>query len=248
MSQFKKRDKSDRTVKIVNQFQMGGRTVELRKTKYFCSPVEVTQGEGNNATVYPISDPEANLTCYTSRGRPSTKLQVITEDQLFGEQPLDVRNKSTQLCVPSSVEVVGVPTATPTGSAAPTATPTATPSASTLDHFELYRVKKSRGAPKFTRSELTLRSQFLRDAGNLGQDKVTVKVTRQYSLAVPTNKNDEGLNFPLPHLTCYRISAPRFPIQDVIVKNQFGEFPLTLRRPRLLCVPSVKELVNPPPS
>ncbi len=246
-NQFKNLDQSDRVVDTVNQFQpeeQGGRTVELRRTKYFCSPAEVTQVVGNTATVYPINDPAANLTCYTTRGRPSTRLQVISEDQLFGEQPLDVQNQSTQLCTPSLVEVVGptaTPTATPTGSAGPTATPPA----STLDHFEQYRVRKSRGAPRFARSELTLRSQFLKEKPEDEFLKVTVKVTRQFSLGVPTDKNDEGVNFLLPHLTCYNISAPRFPIQDVIVKNQFGEFPLTLRRPKLLCVPSTKELVAP---
>jgi hypothetical protein len=62
---------------------------------------------------------------------------------------------------------------------------------------------------------------------------------------VPVNKNDEGIDDPISHLTCYDIpdgvAGP-----PVISTNQFGVQPLTLGAPRSLCVPTEK-LITPGP-
>jgi hypothetical protein len=60
---------------------------------------------------------------------------------------------------------------------------------------------------------------------------------------VPVDKNDEGIDDPISHLTCYQItdgvSGP-----PVISTNQFGVQPLTLGDPESLCVPTEK-LISP---
>jgi len=60
---------------------------------------------------------------------------------------------------------------------------------------------------------------------------------------VPANKNNEGIDDPISHLTCYQITdgvaGP-----PVISTNQFGAQPLTLGDPDSLCVPTEK-LISP---
>jgi hypothetical protein len=117
----------------------------------------------------------------------------------------------------------------------PTATPT--PSIPTLDHFELYKVKRTRGAPKFESETVELDDQFL--------DETTVMLKKPVQLGVPTDKNGEGITNSLTHLTCYSVRAPRFPIQEVTVTNQFRTNQrLSVRKPSMLCVPSFKQLVT----
>jgi hypothetical protein len=62
---------------------------------------------------------------------------------------------------------------------------------------------------------------------------------------VPVNKNDEGIDDPISHLTCYEITdGDAGPL--VISTNQFGAQPLTLGAPQSLCVPTEK-LITPGP-
>jgi hypothetical protein len=62
---------------------------------------------------------------------------------------------------------------------------------------------------------------------------------------VPADKNDEGIDDPISHLTCYQIDDGVAGPQ-VISTNQFGEQPLTLGTPDSLCVPTEK-LIDPGP-
>jgi len=62
---------------------------------------------------------------------------------------------------------------------------------------------------------------------------------------VPVDKNDEGIDDPISHLTCYQISDGS-PGPAVISTNQFGAQPLTLGLPESLCVPTEK-LITPGP-
>jgi hypothetical protein len=120
----------------------------------------------------------------------------------------------------------------------PTPTATATPAAGPpLEHFELYRTKRTPRAEKFQRREVDLVDPFM------GLDE-TVKLTRQARLGVPTDKDEEGITNDVTHLSCYVVQAPRFVRQDVVVENQFGEFRLTVRRPSMLCVPTLKQVVS----
>jgi hypothetical protein len=73
----------------------------------------------------------------------------------------------------------------------------------------------------------------------------TTDLGRPIRLLVPADKNDEGLNDPFSHVTCYEIvdgvAGPA-----VISTNQFGAQSLTLGVPESLCVPTEK-LIFPGP-
>ncbi|MCP4004725.1 MAG: hypothetical protein GY725_11060 [bacterium] len=59
------------------------------------------------------------------------------------------------------------------------------------------------------------------------------------SFWVPADKNDEGIDDPFSHLTCYDI-VDGFAGPPVIATNQFGAQPLVLGAPHSLCVPTEK--------
>jgi hypothetical protein len=208
-------------VELFDQFQK--RKVEISKAEQFCNPVEVSQ---NGTVIADIMDPAAHLTCYrVRRPAPVVKPRVISTDQ-FGVQQLNVLRRRTQLCVPSQEN--GEPS-----NLAP-------PLAPSLDHFELYKARTKTGTPKFERQEVNLVDPFFDLA-------VTVELKKPVRLGVPTDKNDEGINNPAAHLTCYSLRAPKFEKQDVEVGNQFSEgepFRLTVMKPDMFCAPSDKQVAT----
>jgi hypothetical protein len=224
-------------VPLWDQFQQ--RTVELSGVEQFCKQVD-KNGEG-------ILDPAAHLTCYKVK-RPRSKItpEVISSNQFDEqdeEQQLTVKRGRNQLCVPSEAIPIVDPTPTPTGPPAPTATPMPGPP---LEHFELYKVKRTPRTPKFERREVNLVDEFL-DQYIIDENEttVTVKLTRPVQLSVPTAEFYKDIVNPLTHLTCYKVRAPRFRRLDVIVSNQFDPwYKLTVKRPNMLCVPSYKQVVS----
>jgi hypothetical protein len=233
---FRKLDASEREASIFNQFEPGGRDVELRKTQQFCIPVYVGDGDPE------ILDPSTNLTCYSSRPKPTDTFQVMTTDE-FGEQALNVKRQRTQLCVASQL----VANATPTPTAVPTVLPVS-PSAAlqrsvSLDDFEFRKVKRTPGTPKSDRIQVRVRDDNWEDDDN-GYD-VLMTVKRSMDLGVPSNENGEGsIMYPTAHLTCYSIIPPRFPKTDIETLNRYGQWELRLRRPHRLCMPSTKTLLG----
>jgi hypothetical protein len=212
-------------VNLFDQFQQ--RKVEISRAEQFCNPVEVTTIIDDQVVIFPIIDPAARLTCYTVR-RPAAvvKPRVISTDQFGEELELNVLRRRTQLCVPS--EEIGEPS------------DLALVLATSLDHFELYKTRTKSGTRRFERREVDLVDPFL------GLDE-TVELKKPVRLGVPTNKNNEGINNPSAHLTCYSLRAPKFDKQDVEVENQFSEgdpFRLTVKKPNMLCVPSYKQVVS----
>jgi hypothetical protein len=211
-------------VPLWDQFQQ--RTVELSKVEQFCDAVDK-----NNEL---IIDSTAHLTCYKVKKPVSSIKQQVTSTDQFGDLGLSVKRGRTQLCVPSTAVAVVDPTPTPVGSPTPTATPEPGPP---LEQFELYKVKKARGASRFERREVDLVDPFL------GLDE-TVKLTRTMRLGAPTAEFYKDLVNPLTHLTCYKVQAPRFVHRDVFVSNRFDTwYKLTVKRPNMLCVPSFKQVV-----
>jgi hypothetical protein len=202
-------------VSLDNQFQ--SRTLELFKVDRICNAVEVTVTRGNNEVVITPMDPAAHLTCYKARQmKSSSKPQVIMSTDDFGQSELNVLGRKTQLCVPSAE--VGQP--------APTLD---------LEHFELYRTKETPGAPKFERQEIPLRDEFLNEI---------VKMRKPVELGVPTDVDSMGMMNSSTHLTCYKLRAPRFRIQEIEVNDQFGPPRLMrVKRPDTLCVPSYKQVL-----
>jgi hypothetical protein len=99
------------------------------------------------------------------------------------------------------------------------------------DHYKCYKAR----AP-FNSRPVTLADQFTTS---------TATVRRVDRFCNPVNKNNEGIDDPTAHLSCYRIrEAPLAQRVDVVMTNQFGEQHLSLRRPRNLCVPAEKDLVE----
>ncbi|MFQ5989749.1 MAG: hypothetical protein ACE5K9_07530 [Candidatus Methylomirabilales bacterium] len=103
-----------------------------------------------------------------------------------------------------------------------------------IDHFLCYEAKTAEGEPKFERRSVTLEDQF-------GSVQMTVRKPEFF--CNPVEKNGEGIPDPALHLTCYKIrddDGEEFERRDVVVENQFGEQILTVKKPKLLCVPSLK--------
>jgi hypothetical protein len=103
----------------------------------------------------------------------------------------------------------------------------------TPDHFQSYPISAAGGVDG---PVVQIDDQFGSQTTDLGQP------TR---FLVPVDKNDEGIDDPISHLTCYDIvdgvAGPQ-----VISTNQFGVQPLTLGDPDSLCVPTEK-LISPGP-
>jgi len=102
----------------------------------------------------------------------------------------------------------------------------ATPLASEIDHYKCYRVRGARARVR----DLLVEDQF---------GSALVDVKRPFRLCTPVDKNGEGLFDAAQHLMCYEIRAPRLAPPTVFVDNQFGIGPLTPKRARELCVPSL---------
>jgi hypothetical protein len=241
----------EKQVGLHDQFQ--DRTVDLSKVELFCDAVE-KRISGRQPEF--IINPTAHLTCYSvKRPKTTVKKQVSLTDQLDvpvanmprSRNPFEmvVQSRRTTLCVPSAAMVVDpspTPTATPTpittGTATPTATPTPTPApVPDPDYFELYKIRRARGEPRFQKLVVKVTDPFLDWSEN-------VELKKPVQLGVPTDKNGEGITDPSAHLTCYSLRAPRFEKRDVEVENQFGQFRLTVKKPNMLCVPSAKQVVT----
>jgi len=219
---------------LSDQFQElhgeGDRIVDLSKIEQFCDAVD-KEGEG-------IIDNTAHLACYKVKPTSKIKPQVISTDQ-FGDLNLDVKRGRTQLCVPSEATLIVDPTPTPTAPPMAKAALNGEPMGPSLEHFELYKARRTPNTPQFDKRKVDLTDPFL------GFDE-TVKVNRPKSLGVPTDKDDGGIDNDLTHLTCYAVQAPAFEWREVEVTNEYHPegYGLRVRRPNMLCVPSYKLVVS----
>lgn len=108
-----------------------------------------------------------------------------------------------------------------------------------LNHFKCYKTNVPRGAAGLSPRDVTLVDQF--------ESKLTTVIASKLACA-PVDKNGEGIPDPTAHLVCYKIKdtktrprQPKFEKQDVLVANQFGDQPLTVTTPTVLCVPSERD-------
>jgi hypothetical protein len=103
-----------------------------------------------------------------------------------------------------------------------------------VDHFQCYKVKRSKGGAKFTKRTVTVADQF---------ETVTLTLVKPVTLCAPANKNNEDPTAPShpDHLTCYKTADGKFPSSTHVISNQFGSSDqVTLIHRRELCVPSLK--------
>ncbi len=113
-----------------------------------------------------------------------------------------------------------------------------------LDHFLSYKVKRTKGTPKFEKQEVTLTDQFESD--------VLFEVKKSKELYNPADKNGEGIIDPDTHLVGYEIKRakgePKHEKQtNIQVDNQFGTIFVDTKKPDRLLVPSLKDLDIPIP-
>ena len=197
-------------VSLVDQF--GSTTTTVNRPHYLCAPAD-KKGEDSSAPSHPD-----HLTGYLLHGSPVKKLNQTVKNQ-FGTIVLDVIKPSQLL----------VPTAKSLAAPAPPA-----PIISAVDHFQCYKVKRSKGSPKFN----TILGVPIQDQFGTG----TIDLLKVTDLCAPVDKNGEnpGAENHKFKLLCYmsRGNAP-FATKQVWLDDQFG--PLNgvslSHRPRF-CVPS----------
>jgi hypothetical protein len=148
------------------------------------------------------------------------KLVNQTVVNQFGTVVLDVSRPSF-LLVPASKSLLSNPP--------PLAGPT-------VDHFQCYKVKRSRGSVKFTKiTGVTGVDQF---------GSYTVDLLKPRYLCAPANKSGEDPTAPShpEHLLCYksRNSGAKFTPRSAFATDQFGSQQMQLLRRVELCVPSLK--------
>ncbi len=111
------------------------------------------------------------------------------------------------------------------------------------DHLLCYQAKIPNQAPDFVPFPVELADQF---HPPLETGKIVVLPV---AVCTPVDKNGEGIVDPDTHMVCYLIrdaSGGSAPAQvPVRMANQFGEQILVVGAPRLLCVPSTKEIIEP---
>ena len=117
--------------------------------------------------------------------------------------------------------------------------PLPAPALGAHDHFLCYKVKRSRGAPRFpSRIRASVVDQF-------DQPKTYRVKTRNIRLCTPVDKNGEGIKNPEAHLMCFPVKGrrPRHErVRGLFVNDQFGLHKVDTRKKRQLCVPSIKIL------
>jgi len=112
------------------------------------------------------------------------------------------------------------------------------------DHYLGYKVKETKHTDKFEKITVILIDQFERDP-------TTYIVEKPERLYNPVDKNGEGISDEITHLLGYKIKAPKGTdkfekVTNVLVENQFGEIIVDVKKPKLLLVPSSKDLTSIP--
>jgi subtilisin family serine protease len=107
-----------------------------------------------------------------------------------------------------------------------------------IDSFKCY-LAKDRKSPKFVPTTVALGDQ-------LGLNDGTFAVKKPHLLCNPAEQNGLPVDHPAPHLVCYKIKGPKISKGDrpsVEAEDAFGTVQLQLKKPFLLCVPSVKSVL-----
>src|SRR5262245_63454937 len=160
-----------------------------------------------------IIDATDHLVAYGLKAPRFTKRLNLTVSDQFGTLQLDAIRPDF-LMVPASKD--GVPQQDP------------------LDHFQCYKAKRSRGAPKFTKRTVSVAIQF--------EGPTSLQVIKPTRLCAPANKNVEDPTAPQhpDHLLCYKVKGARIMAGDHTIADQFGTASLEVIRREVLCVPASK--------
>ncbi len=110
------------------------------------------------------------------------------------------------------------------------------------DPFQCYRIKVTKGTPKF--------APVLGVAVEDQLGTMTVNVKKPIRLCNPVNENGGDPTAPThpQHLLCYQVTAvagsPKFASLGTFANSEFGPQTLTVIKPEELCVPSSKTVVT----
>jgi hypothetical protein len=204
-------------VNLVDQF--GSADVFKREPLDLCNPTD------KNSETPGAEASAAHLVGYKlfseTRFTRVSNVEVVNQ---FGTVVVDLTRRS-RLLVPSTKSLSSTPAPLPAGA---------------LDHFACYFTKRARFAARFTPiAAVDLVDQF---------GPIAVKVLKPRVLCTPVNKNGEspGAETHAMHLLCYDIKG-RVPLNmsrtPIFVNNQFGPQTLKVEHRRLLCLPSLKNLL-----
>ena len=205
-------------VSLLDQFEDKPFKVR-RRPRLLCTPADKNGGG--------IGDPANHLRSYRIKratGQPRhDKQKNIKVSNQFGDLFVDTK-REFRILVPTLKDLDN-----PVDLPEPFAPP--------IDHFKCYKVRITKGKPKFSKQTVTLKDQFITTAKQF-------LVKRQTTLCTPVDKNGDGILDPDAHLMCYKIrrtSKPKFKkVKGVHVDNQFGPGRVNVKRPTELCVPSTK--------
>ena len=194
------------------QDQFGQHTETVRFAHRLCAPANK-----NNEDSTAPSHPE-HLQGHLVSG-PNVKVANLTVTNQFGDIKLDTV-KPDVLMVPT-LKTLALP------GPGPLTNPT-------VDHFQCYKVKRSKGSPKFQKIlGVKVQDQF---------GTATLDLLKPVRLCAPANKNHEDSTAPQHpfHLLCYKTKNSAFGMEQTFTNDQFGPAqPLLIHR-RELCVPSTK--------
>jgi hypothetical protein len=201
---------------LVDQF--GTLTASVKTPLQLCSPTD-KNGEDPDALSHPDYLQSYRIEVVNHKevaARLPVRNQQITDQ--FGTHTLDVR-VPTHILVPSATDFTSAPPAPD----------------STLDHFTCYKVKQSKGTPRFQPLDATVADPF-------NPSSVAVRVKQPAHLCVPADKNNEspGAENTRWQLLCYKASRPFTQVRRLFTNNQFGPsyvYPLVRQE---LCVPALK--------
>jgi hypothetical protein len=213
---------------VLLEDQFGRQVVRVERPELLLNPVE-KQRQGGNPE--PVRRPDVHLKCYGIKqvrdedndddelGRLNRTVRV--SNQFTAKTTIRVK-KARSLCTPASKQQTGEP-----GDPPPR-----------VNHLKCYDVE-AEDEEKEEEEVVMLRDQF-------GQQQATVKRVKQLCNPVSKqrkNRQPEPIERSDGHLVCYEIKAiggDGFPKQ-VITRDQFGRQVLRVKKPKTLCVPSVKE-------
>jgi hypothetical protein len=208
-------------VVLRNQFSPNGFAPTIGKVAFHCNPVQKTLPTGQ---VFPITNPNAHLACFTIT-EPAQPTPTVRVTNQFGTATL-VPGQPNLLCLPSWKSLTGPPGMTPNQPPG-------------LNHFTCYPVKVQSGA--YTPPPVMLQDEFAPAPVSAQVSPVPAE------LCLPTEKIVGGVDNPIinaaMHLLCFPVSQTpiKNPVWD---QNQFGTSVVQISRTTWLCVPSAKQIVT----
>jgi hypothetical protein len=211
-------------IKLIDRFTLMGSppgylTVDTRKMNNLCAPADVN-GQDPSAPTHPDHE-----TGYQMRVAKNTApfARVLNQKVLnteFGMLQLDVL-KPAQLLMATSKDLIAPP-----------------PLLATSDNFSCYKVRTSRGTPKFVPvTGVTIQDQF-------GLRTMTVKKPTLLCTAANLNDTQPGVESHAGLLLCYKLQrpgdTPRFTtVSPVYINNDFGPLTIDVKKNDQLCVLSL---------